>query len=351
MENSKSKLEELNIKRYLIYLVIFIVISVLTLYYIYRIFGQEASFLIFKDFTAPIIIGLFSLLLIYFVLDGLRLYFILRSLEIKISYWHIFKIVFINLFISNITPFASGGGVAQVYFLNKKGVPLGNATAATTIRTVLASVFVFVSGPLILLTREGIYNQFSGVPFFGYLLAFFGLYLFIFYVAIFRNRLIKKTVFVTMRFLKKKKLLSKKKYNSTLKYLLKHIEIFGEKLALFLKGKTRYVVLSFLFTALFLLSEFTFAILLLEGMGYQFNYVTIILMQMVVIFFMYFAPTPGATGVAEGGFSLLFTRIVEKGDILPLIFSWRLFTKYIGIAIGIIVFYLMLFKGAKPDEE
>ena len=248
MEKAKNKSEELNIKKYIIYLVIFIVISVLTLYYIYSIFGKETSFLILKDFSLPIIGGLFTLLLLYFILDGLRLYYILRSLEIKVSYWHIFKIVFINLFISNITPFASGGGVAQVYFLNRKGVPLGNATAATTIRTVLASVFVFVSGPIILLTRESIYNQFAEVPFFAFLLAFFGLYLFIFYVAIFKNRLIKKTVFVSMRFMRKKKLLSRQKYRSTLKYLLKHIEIFGEKLALFLKGKTRYVILSFLFT-------------------------------------------------------------------------------------------------------
>src|SRR6056297_2226271 len=348
MSNTKSQSEQLNIKRYLIYLLIFIAISVLTLYYIYRVFGQTTSFLIFKDFPADIIIGLFSTLIIYFLFDGLRLYFILRSLEIKISFGHIFKIVFINIFISNITPFASGGGVAQVYFLTQKGVPLGNATAATTIRTVLASMFVFVSGPIILLTNESMFAMFSGAPIFLSLLVFFALYLFIFYVAIFKNRLIKKTVFVSMRYMKSKKLLSQDRYSSSIKYLLKHIEMFGEKLSLFIRGNSKYVFLSFLFTALFLLAEFTFAIFLLEGMGYQINYTSVILMQVVI---MFFTPTPGATGVAEGGFSLLFSRIVEKGDILPLIFSWRLFTKYIGIAIGIVVFYIMLFKGENTDEK
>ncbi len=351
MADTQGKMEKLNSKRYIIYLIIFIAISILTLFYIYRFFGQPTSFMVLGTFPANLLIGLAGLLLIYFLLDGLRLYFILRSLAIDVSFGHIFKIVFINLFISNITPFASGGGVAQVYFLTQKGIALGDATAATTLRTVLASLFVFVSAPIVLLTNQSIFDSFSNAPVFIYLLVFLVLYLVIFYIAIFKNRFIKKTVFVSIRFLKRKKLLSNQRYHSFLKYLFKHIEMFGEKLALFLKGKTSYVILSFLFTACFLLAEFTFAILLLEGMGYQIDYFSVILMQVVVIFFMYFAPTPGATGVAEGGFSLLFSRIVSEGDIFPLIFSWRLFTKYIGIAIGIIVFYVMLLKGDKKDGK
>ena len=52
---------------------------------------------------------------------------------------------------------------------------------------------------------------------------------------------------------------------------------------------------------------------------------------------MYFAPTPGATGVAEGGYGLLFAQLVQKQDITMLTLSWRFLTIYIGVVIGMII--------------
>ena len=65
---------------------------------------------------------------------------------------------------------------------------------------------------------------------------------------------------------------------------------------------------------------------------------------------MYFAPTPGATGVAEGSYSLLFTRFVNSSDIVPLIFAWRFLTKYIGMIIGMILFFTGFIKGGELNE-
>jgi len=48
---------------------------------------------------------------------------------------------------------------------------------------------------------------------------------------------------------------------------------------------------------------------------------TVLAFQVVVTFFMYFAPTPGAAGVAEGGYGLLFAQLVRKQDITPLMNS------------------------------
>jgi len=52
------------------------------------------------------------------------------------------KITFLNVFVSNITPSAAGGGFIQIYYLNKYGVNIGDATAATTIRTAITIVFL-----------------------------------------------------------------------------------------------------------------------------------------------------------------------------------------------------------------
>ncbi|MFW5736739.1 MAG: UPF0104 family protein, partial [Halanaerobium sp.] len=73
--------------------------------------------------------------------------------------------------------------------------------------------------------------------------------------------------------------------------------------------------------------------------------------QILVVFVMYFAPTPGAAGIAEGGYSLLFARFVAEKDLFPLLFYWRFFSKYIGIFIGVFVFFYLIIKGGVSVEE
>ncbi len=73
--------------------------------------------------------------------------------------------------------------------------------------------------------------------------------------------------------------------------------------------------------------------------------------QVVVTFFMYFAPTPGATGVAEGGFGLLFSQLVQKQDIVVLTLAWRFLTIYVGVVIGIVVVYREMFKRKKAVHQ
>ena len=51
------------------------------------------------------------------------------------------SLTFINYFTSELTPFAIGGNVAQVYFLNQDGIPAGAATAGITIKAILPSLF------------------------------------------------------------------------------------------------------------------------------------------------------------------------------------------------------------------
>ncbi|MFW6270757.1 MAG: lysylphosphatidylglycerol synthase transmembrane domain-containing protein [Bacillota bacterium] len=343
--------KKLNIKRYLIYTVIFAIISFFTLYYIYKIYENPASLFIFTTFSRKWIISLLILLGLYYLLDGLRLHYILKVLNIKVRFGYIFKLVFINIFISSVTPFASGGGIAQVYFLNKKGVSPGKATAATTIRTFMPLSFVFIGTPLIFLGKEKIAARFTGIPVFSYLFIFIFLYSALFYIIIFKNRIIKSMVYRFLRFIYNKNLISHNKYYNSVKFLLKNIDLFGENLALFVRGNLLQIFLSIFFTLLFLLAEFTFSILILKGMGYQVDYLTVIFMQVIIIFLMYFAPTPGASGVAEGGYSLLFSRLVSQNEIFPLIFAWRFFTKYIGIGIGIILFIILLLQGDNDYEK
>jgi len=353
-ESNKEKNEYnkyLNLKSSLLYFALFAAISAAALYYIYAVFAEGANLELIFSFSFEVIISLAALLFFYFIFDGLRLYFVLKTLHADLPFFEVYKLVFINLFVSNITPMATGGGVAQVYFLQQRGVPLGKSSAAVVIRTLLASTMLFVSAPIIILSNEAMLALLPGRSVFLYALLFVGLYFGLFYILIFKNRIIKKIVYVLLHFLKNKHLLTKKRYKKMLKYTFEHLELFSEDLAYFIQGKKIFISLSFLFTFIFLISEFSFSYLLLRGMGYEVLFSRIISLHIIITFIMYFAPTPGASGVAEGGFSLLFAGLVAKRDIFPLLFYWRFFTKYIGIFIGIITFFFLIVKGDAYSEE
>ncbi len=292
----------------------------------------------FDFFSLPIIILLILLLILYFSFDGLRLYFVLKSMKQTIIFKEIMKLVFINILFSNITPLATGGGFVQIYFLNKKNISIGTATAATTIRTTLASLFLFIVTPLILI--------FWNIPGFSsgktdiYVILLIIVYFSFYYILIKKNAFLKRVGFQTFNLLKRNGLISPKTFSKITRKIIKEINTFAISFKVFVNGNKLYMVLSVLFTLLFLISLFSFSLILLHGLGYQISFFTVMFYQIVITFFMYFTPTPGATGLAEGGYALLFSQFVSKTDIVPLLFFWRFFTIYIGIISGLVVFYL-----------
>ncbi len=351
MNEESTSNQYLNIKNALLYFSIFLAISAAVFYYIYKVFAEGANLEMIFTFSSNIIFSLFALLFFYFIFDALRLFCVLKTLQADISFLAVYKLVFINIFISNITPMATGGGVAQVYFLQQKGIPLGKSSAGIVIRTLLSASMLFVSVPIILFNNNALINLLPGNTIFIYVSIFITLYIGFFYILIFKIKILMKFFYIILHFLNSKHLLSRKRYRKILKYIFENLKLFSEDLGYFIQGKNLYVFSSFLFTFIFLLAEFSFSYLLLRAMGYDIPFTRIIYLQVLVTFIMYFAPTPGASGVAEGGFSLLFANLVSKKDIFPLLFYWRFFTKYIGIFIGIITFFFLIIKGDAASEK
>lgn len=49
---------------------------------------------------------------------------------------------------------------------------------------------------------------------------------------------------------------------------------------------------------------------------------------------LYFAPTPGGSGIAEGGFVLLFGDLVPAGTVGIAAVVWRIIVEYLPFTIG-----------------
>jgi uncharacterized protein (TIRG00374 family) len=330
--------------------VLFFALSFTTLYFVQYYFSAGRLRIPSNLLSADVIGILAILLVLYFLADGLRLYCVIRAIGFRIAFSYIVKLIFVNIFVSNVTPLATGGGVVQVYFMKQKGMPIGEATAATSIRTILAALILFTLTPVIIWTEP---NQFRMFFHRNLLYGITGVscaYLSIFWIILCRIRIIKHWMFRCLYLLNAMKIVSRPRFRTWFLKVSRELDLFSDGFRRYFRNNPGWAVLSVVFTGLFLLLLFSFSIVLVRALGYQVPVLTVLAFQVVVTFFMYFAPTPGAAGVAEGGYGLLFSQLVKKQDITLLTLSWRFLTIYVGLVIGIFVIYREVFNHNKGDR-
>ncbi|MGC8120153.1 lysylphosphatidylglycerol synthase transmembrane domain-containing protein [Marinobacter sp. VGCF2001] len=321
------------------------------LYAVYDRFADRSFQFDDRLLSPSLLLPVAGLLVIYFAADGLRLHYTLRALGHRLPLRKIFRLVFINLFFSNVTPMATGGGFAQIWYLTSQGVPVARATAATTIRTVLAVVFIFSLTPVFLLTLPaldtGIWS--SGV---GTALAIFvTLYLGFFALLLFRTRWLIRPLSALLAGLHKAHLLSARSHDRWQFRLRREMLRFALCFSEYLQGQRRYVVLSVVCTAIFLLSLFSFPALLIHGLGYPVEYLTTLGLLVVTTFIMYFSPTPGASGISEGVFGSFFRDILSGNHLVLVTIAWRFLTIYLGMIIGLLVMQRELIKNHRRQND
>ena len=339
------------ISLYFILAGVFFLTSFITIYFIHRYLAEGSVLLDSRLLSWNVMGSIISLLALYYLADGLRLHFVIRAMGYRVPFGYIMKLVFVNIFVSNVTPLATGGGVAQVYLLSRKNVPVGDATAATSIRTILAVLILFSLTPIIIFLEPNLFNLFYSRKVIFYIPVFTLLYLGFFFMILFRTRTIAFLIFQMMRFLQRAGFISRRRFRKVFLRVSRETRRFSGGFRLFLTGRPLYVFLSFLFTCIFLLLLFSFSVVLVRGLGYSVSAPTILAFQVVVTFFMYFAPTPGAAGVAEGGYGLLFAQVVGRHDITLLTISWRFLTIYLGVLVGILIAYMDIFRSGTEIRD
>ncbi|MGX9365296.1 lysylphosphatidylglycerol synthase transmembrane domain-containing protein [Desulfoplanes sp. PS50] len=304
-------------------------------YLIYERIGAESLSLLPRVIHPLAFTGIAVLLVIYFTSDALRLYYVFKVAGHRLDAGSLAKLTFMNILFSNVTPMATGGGFVQVWYLSNKGVPIGTATAATTIRTFIAMLLIFLPIPLLVAFlpnfREG--GIMGGA---GWILACVAMgYLLFFLVMLFRIKWLLAILDLMAKGVVRSRLVSAQRMQGVKFRWLRESVRFSRCLTIYFQGERRAVFLSIFFTAIFLLSLFSFPYLLFVGAGYHPDYLTTAGLLTVSTCIMYFAPSPGGAGFAEGVFGLFFASMVDPSDLVGIMIMWRFLTIYLGMLIGI----------------
>jgi len=269
----------------------------------------------------------------------------------KVSFSLGIILTWLNYFGSAVTPMQSGGGPFQVYALYKKGVPVGKGIAITLMRTMLTILILSLAVPAALMLDPDILE---GSPFLKGLVS----YVFVVILAtwafvaftIIKPEIIKKLSYSIVMWLRKLKFMkSNRMVIKIIQWLDREIDnyILNFKLA-FNTGKL-WVFLAVVLSVLHLLALFSVLPVLMSAVGLPFRYMQTIAVQAVFMFILYFVPTPGASGVAEGGGALLHSILmpVNMAGIMSII--CRFFTDYLSIFMGVVVVVRMLGWGVSEN--
>lgn len=334
--------------RTLLFAVIFVALSAAVPWVIYSEFDGALPSLDERLLSWQVAATCICLLAMYFSCDGLRLFYTVKALGYNLPPAHVVKLVFINILFSNLTPMATGGGFAQIWYMQRQGIHLGAATAASTLRTLLASALIFIPTPFLFLFLKPLGDNPLGGQWAVYLGIFALAYVTFFTIALIRVRWFIMLINAALSGLLSFRIIDAPRFRRWRFGMRRELIRFSSALSAYLKGPKPYVFASLLFTFLFLMTLFSFPAVLLWSLDYQIGYLTIIGLLIVTTFVMYFAPTPGAAGIAEGTFGLLFAPLVAIGDLVLIIVIWRFLTIHLGMLIGLPV-TLHLLAGKEPN--
>ena len=276
-------------------------------------------------------------LLVYFSSDGLRLYFVLRTIGSKVKIRETFPLVFINIFFSNVTPLATGGGFAQVWYLQRHGVPVGASVAATSIRTILAMLVIFIAAPAFhFLQPDASTGELARITMQS-LLGVGTLYLIGFILILRRPFWIAAVIGTLLGLTCRFRLIGEKRRDQWVMVVRQETAEFASGFSRFVRGSRSDAIAAVISTLVFLVTLFSFPALLLELLDYDIDWLTVIGTMSIVTFLMYFAPTPGGAGFAELAFAGLMASQMAPADLLLVVFAWRFLVIYLGMAIGMVV--------------
>jgi uncharacterized protein (TIRG00374 family) len=300
---------------------------------------DRASLEIFKQANHFRLYLAFTFVLCVWILDALKMYLLTMAAGGRLTWKLSLELTWINYFGAAITPLQSGGGPFQMYVMYRSGISVGQSVAITIIRTVLVMLMLGAMIPFAALI-EG-----DELPKLGWGGRGFIFYVVIFVMAIWSALIVsivkpvwvKRAAASIIMMLRKIGILKKKWENKLLKFALKEIDIYNDNLRAFLTTGRKPLIAAVVVAFFQLLSQLSVMPCMIWALGFPVKYYQCVLVQAVFLFLLYFIPTPGGSGAAEGGAALVFSMFVPWNVAGMLGICWRAFTEYTGIILGSVV--------------
>ncbi len=274
--------------------------------------------------------------------QGVRMIIMANALGEKISLKEATKNYLAGAFVSNVTPFASGGGPIQALLLHQQGMTFGKASSIIIVQWILRHLFFGILGPIFfffyrdLIDPGRLPRELFETAVIGSLLITVILLFFVWkpqVIPLFANKLMKLPGI--RRLFRKES--NRVRVEELIERAYHEIEIFHDCLWTLAAQKKWELFWAIILTGVFWVSFFMIAPIVLIGLGGKPYFARALIMQTIMFLILPYMPTPGASGAAELGFAAFFAPFVPLHLLGILMVAWRILTFYIIILVGSVI--------------
>lgn len=268
--------------------------------------------------------------------------------ETKHVWKHARRTYLIGRYYDNITPAAIGGQPFQIYYMNKNAnIKGGLATTIPIISMISGQIgFLIVAITCLLFGSMTTTNAaLIAAACFG--LIFYAFWPIVVLAATFLPKATAEIITLGVRFLAKIKII--KNRDEAIEKADKGVEEYATCVKMILKTKglfLRTILISILFH--FLISSIPFFVL--TAFGASIDFLPCFVSVIAVTSAVYFVPTPGNAGAAEGTFYAVFSAL-SSGYIFWAMLIWRFFSYYAYIIMGGIAYLRMYLEKKKARQK
>ncbi len=331
---------------------LFILLTVLGFFVIFLFTATGETLVALRDFRISYFFLAAILVALDFTAGAARITIFIRKI-IPLSNWQAFLAAFkanlANIFLAAATPFQTGGGVAQLYMLHRSGIPASAGISVGVINFIATLTFLMIGGLVVLNWIRRTFPTFqfqfiltlSSYFFYGFVVLFI---LFLFRPMIL-NRFVQWVLIMTGRMWRKHAV----RFERWGERIHDFIEQYQSYLHYFWKKEKGLLFHNFWITFILFFNKCFIAYIVLKGMGLDPDFIKVIGIQILMIFLIYFCPTPGASFLAETSAAAMMSLLIPKHLTPFYSILWRFFTTYFGVILGGII--LMRALGSRSDKH
>ena len=319
-------------KKYLISVAVLVVVICLTMYMLLKDFDVSKIVTTILGIN-PVYIALCVLMVImYSLFEGIGLKVVLKTFGTKISYLKGFVYGNVDLYFSLITPSSTGGQPVMAYYMAKDSIPVTQSTMAILLNTLNFKAVLLTLATLVLIFMPDLVFG-SGTAVIVLFFVGYGMQVLMSaacFMAMFSQKIVRKISFAFIRLFGRIKIL--KDPEKTVVSFGKSLDDYAQ-CADFIRGSRSIVPKVYIVNLIQRLFLFTIGYLVYVSFGQSsLNYFEVVGIQAAIATAANFLPIPGAAGVTELVFMLLYASIYPDDELLvSALLLTRIFDYYFSV--------------------
>ena len=322
----------------IISIIFVIIVFIFTMYMILKD-GIDNFIVMAKSIDVSWIIAGLIITVIYWLLEGLCFYVITKKIYPKQKFYSCFRLAVIGRLFNNITPMSAGDQPMQLMIMKNEGKSVSNGANILLTRFIVYQICLVIYTIVIMLFRYTYFvNIIDNLMFFAMIGFVINIVVVIFLILVaVNNKIIINISKSAIGVLNRIKILKEEKYNNKVKNVVNEFQEQFKQM----KNEKMVIFKVAIYTMLEITVLYSLNYIVYRALGYNLEtFWTIVSAQAILAMVTVYMPTPGAALAAEGGFYIIYSNYFSDSIIPMAILLWRIYTFYLPIVVGMIIFFL-----------